>query len=137
MDDESWLMSAYCIMKRFLGIARREYQLLSLGQYSDLLWSTNDVDSIRPSPLRMMKSHPDNFNATVKDCVPGLNALLMYAVMMPQERGNPLAVSLLGVTASLRDLGVDMDPLTNVMATWFSLTPIEPTLDAHGEKKVT
>lgn len=46
MDEPTW----YGILKRFLGIARHELDLLSLRQCSEVGWSTNDKDSIRSSP---------------------------------------------------------------------------------------
>ncbi len=49
MDDATWLESAYGTLRRFLGIARRERELLSFGQCSKLEWSTKDEGSIRSS----------------------------------------------------------------------------------------
>src|SRR5260370_15871849 len=97
-------------------MARREYQLLSFGQCSKLVGSTNDKDSIESTPGRMMKGHPDNFKTVAAQCIPGLNALLLNAMMMPEERRHPLMIPLLGVVASLRDLDVDIEESTAVLA---------------------
>lgn len=111
MDDATWLESAYDILKRFLEIVRREYQLLSVGQFSAIRWSTNDRGSIQLAPLGM-KWCLNDFRAVADQYMPGLNALLSHAMMMPEQRGNQLMTSLLGVVASMRDLGVDVDALT-------------------------
>lgn len=136
MDDATWLASAYSILKRFLRIARREYELLLFGQCSELVWSTNDEDSIRSSRLRMMKGHPD-FRSVADQCMPGLNALLLNAMTMPEERGTPLMISLLGVVASLRDLGVNIDASTGVLTEMFVALRLEQASEADGEKKAT
>ena len=133
MENDSWSISAYEILKRFLGIARREHQLLSFGQCSTLSWSTNDKESIRSSPLGMMKGHPNDFRTLADACMPGLKALLLQAVMAPDERRNSLATSLLAVAASLRDLGVDIDPPITMLANWFLLTRGQPASDTDGE----
>lgn len=114
MDDATWLASAYDILKRFLGIASREYKLLSFDQFSKLVWSTNDKDSIQAS-FGMMKGHPDNFQTVADDCMPGLKALLLHATAMPQECVK-LGICLLGVVEALRELGVDIDASTIVLA---------------------
>jgi hypothetical protein len=118
LDDPAWRALAYDVLKRFLGIARREHELLSLGQSSSLAWSTNDKHSIRSS-FGMMKAHPDNLQAITDQCTPGLTALLFHAIAMPEERGNALAISLLGVVAALRGLGTDVDASTTVLAKLF------------------
>lgn len=120
-DDATWSTTAYEILKRFLGIARREYELLLLGQCSKLVWSTNDRDSIRSTPLGLMKAHPNDFHSVADQCLPGLSALMFHAMSMSEERGNPLMISLLGVAASLRDLGIDITESTEVLATMFLL----------------
>jgi hypothetical protein len=135
MDDAPWLETAYDILRRFLGIARREYQLLSLGQCSELTWSTNDKDSIRSSRLRMMQGHPDNFHGVADQCMPGLNALLLHAMTMPEERGTPLMISLFGVVASLRDLGVDIDASTGALTKMFVALHFQQASEAGDEEK--
>jgi hypothetical protein len=117
LDDAAWLSSAYEILKRFLGIARREHELLSFRQSSQLEWSTNDKGSIRSSSLGMMKGHADNLHTVADQCIPGINALLLQAMAMPEERGNALMISLLALVGSLRDLGADINASTNALAT--------------------
>jgi hypothetical protein len=109
MTDRPWLAEAYELMKRFLAIARREYELLSFGQGSVLLWATNDKDSIRSSSA-FAKSHPDNFEALAERCKPGLEALRDLAFAMPEDRGTPMLSSLVHLVASMRALGADIDP---------------------------
>jgi len=114
IDDAAWLTLAYDILKLFLGIARREYELLSFGQFSKLEWSTNDKSSIRSEFL--MAKGPNDLHAMVAQCIPGLNALLLHAITMPEDRGNSMMICLLGVLSSLRELGVDIDEYTSVLA---------------------
>jgi hypothetical protein len=136
MDDAKWFASAYDILKRFLGIARREHELLSFGQCSKLVWSTNDKDSIRSS-IGIMKGRPDNLHTVADQCRPGLNALLSHAMAMPEERSNSLMMSLLGVVASLRDLGVDIDESTSVLAQMSLLWQGKQAHEAGGKRKAT
>jgi hypothetical protein len=135
-DDPEWASSAYQILKRFLGIARREHELLSFGQCSTLAWSTNDKDSIRSS-FGMMKGHPNSFHAVAGQCMPALNALLLQAMMISDERGNRLATFLLGVVACLRELGADIDASTSALAQMSVLAQVKQTTEASGEKKGT
>lgn len=109
LDDPAWLDSAYEILKRFLGIARREHGLLSLGQFSTLAWSTNDKESIQ-AEANFVKSHPDQFKSVAVDSVPNLKALLFHGLNMPEKQGESLTIFLLGVVSALRELGVDVDP---------------------------
>ncbi len=106
--DKGWLQSAYDLMKRFLALVRRELELLSFGQWSELNWSTNDKDSIRSS-LLMGKGNADGLPSVVERCMPGLQALLMLATSMPEQRGNSLLFSLITLVATLRDLGASID----------------------------
>src|SRR3989339_1339418 len=108
LDDLSgseWSRTAYQILKRFLRIARLEYELLSIGQCSNLAWSTNDADTITSSFL-MMRGHPDELKTLAQKCLPGLRALLANAVLMPE---NLLMTPLLGLVRALRDLGMEID----------------------------
>jgi len=41
--------------------------------------------------------------------MPGLQALLMLATSMPEQRGNSLLFSLITLVATLRDLGASID----------------------------
>jgi hypothetical protein len=63
-------------MKQFLGIARRERDLLALGHCSRVVWAKNDKDSIRPA-FGMIKGDPSNFHALAQQCLPGIQALMM------------------------------------------------------------
>ena len=121
MDDAAWLESAYGTLKRFLGIARRERELLSFGQCSRLEWSTNDKDSIRSSEMRMLKANANSIHTVADQCMPGINGLLLHAMTMQTECVNSLATCLLGAVAGLRDLGVDIDASTNALAKMFLL----------------
>ena len=121
IDDEHWLASAFGILKRFLGMARREYELLSFGQCSELAWSTNEISSVRSVGPGMMKSSPESFRSLAAQCVPALNGLLLQAITMSEERGNLLAASLLSVIASLRDLGIDIESSTHMVETLSAL----------------
>jgi hypothetical protein len=69
----------------------------------------------------MMKGHPDDLRAVAERCKAGLNALLLQAMMIPEEHRMSLTKSLLGVVESLRELGVDIDPATLALATAGSL----------------
>jgi hypothetical protein len=79
----------------------------------------NDEASIRSSP-GMMKGI--SLEGAAQELMPGLKALLMRATAMPQGSGNSLGACLLGVVASLRDLGIDIDPSitapTDVFIAW-------------------
>lgn len=108
LTDTTWLSSAYEIMKRFLGIARREHDLLTLGQCSHLVWAKNDKDSIRSSPFKMIKCNPHNLHRIAERCLPGINALMLHAIGMPEERGNSLMIPLVAFLAALREHGVDV-----------------------------
>jgi len=124
LTDATWLSSAYQIMKRFLGIARRERDLLSLGQCSQLEWAKNDKDSIRSS-FKMIKSHPDNLQALAERSLPGINALMMHATAMPEEGGNSLMIPLIALVAALRDHGVDVQS-SNVFTRMFAAVRHSP-----------
>ncbi len=131
LADPKWSTSAYEILKRYLGIARREYELLSFGQYSQLEWSTNDRNSIQ-SALMMMKGHPDDLPSLAEQCMPGLNALLLQASSMPEQSGNSLMIALICLVAALRDLGADIDP-ENLFAK-FSVALLEPSTDTGSQE---
>lgn len=109
MDKPAWSAATYTTLKRFLGIARREFALLSLGQSSKLEWSTNDEQSIQSPHVSMMKGCPDGIQALADKCIPGVSALLLHAMSLPDGRGDPLTISLIGVVENLRDLNVNVD----------------------------
>jgi hypothetical protein len=127
LTDAGWLSSAYEILKRFLGIARREYELLALGQCSQLKWSTNDKNSIRSS-FKMAKSHPDNFQNIAHQSIPVLTTttLMIHAIAMPEKHGNSLTIPLLGLLAALRDQGVDINQ-SNELAKMFVALRTSPS----------
>jgi hypothetical protein len=56
----------------------------------------------------MIKGHPDNLQKLAKQCLPGINALMLQAMAFPEERRNLLMIPLVAVVAALRDLGVDV-----------------------------
>ena len=107
LSDPTWVSSAYETMKRFLAIARREHDLLTLGQCSHVVWKKNDKDSIQSS-FKMMKSNPDNLQKLAQQCLPGINALMLQAMAIPEERRNSLMIPLVALVAALHDLGVDV-----------------------------
>jgi hypothetical protein len=116
MENANWIALAYEIMKHFLEIARREYELLSLGQCSEVVWATNDKQSIRSSPGRFMKGQPGRLQALSDQCIPALNALMVNAVAMPKKDRSSLVMPLLSLVAGLRDLGVHIDRSTTDLA---------------------
>ena len=67
----------------------------------------NDKDSIQSS-FKMMKSNPDNLQKLAQQCLPGINALMLQAMAIPEERRNSLMIPLVALVAALRDLGVDV-----------------------------
>jgi hypothetical protein len=117
LGQQAWQLSAYGTLKRFLGVVRREYELLSFGQCSAVAWSTNNKESIR-STFAFAKGHPDNFQNIVQNCIPGLRGLMEHSLTMPEERRNSVMVPLLNLVAALRDQGVDIDP-ENIFAKLF------------------
>ena len=119
LTDAAWLSSAYEIMKRFLGIARRELDLLALGQCSQLEWGKNNKDSIRSS-FKMIKGNPKDFRTVAQQSLPGINALMLHAMAMPEERGNSLMIPMIALVAALRDQGVDVQP-SNIFTRMFVL----------------
>ena len=109
LTDYDWAARAYEILKRFIGIARREHELLSFGQSSVLDWSTNDAMSIT-SRSGMMKGYPNDLTSLAERCSPCLNAIMLQAFSMPAETGNSLMLALVKLAAALRDSGVEVDP---------------------------
>ena len=81
-----------------------------------------------------MRGHPNDFHSVADQCMPGLSALMFHAMTMPDERGNSLMISLLGVAASLRDLGVNIAASTEVLASMFLLAPRGEKTGADVEK---
>lgn len=108
LTDSEWPELAYVVLKRFLGLARREYELISLKQSSLLTWDTNDPESIR-STLFMMKGHQDDLASIAERCTPGLRAIVMHAVAMPEQSANSLIAAAISLVAALRDIGIDID----------------------------
>jgi hypothetical protein len=108
LTDAGRLGSAYEILKCFLGMARREHELLSLGQYSNIVWTTNNQASIRSASM-MMKGHSGDLPSVAQDCKACLHALFIRGLSMPEQSGTALVNSLVGLAAALRDLGVDID----------------------------
>lgn len=109
MTDQQWLISAYEILKRFLKIARLEYEMISFRQCSQLAWATNDKESIRAWPV-MRKAHADDLRSTAQRCMHGLHSLLMCASAMPEQSGSHLAFALVDLAVALRGLGAEIDP---------------------------
>ena len=81
-----------------------------------------------------MRGHPNDFHGVADQCMPGLSALMFHAMTMSDERGNSLMISLLGVAASLRDLGVNIAASTEVLASMFLLAQGREKTGADAEK---
>ena len=107
--QKNWMNDSYNAMKRFLTLARREIDLLSLGQFSVLGWSTNDANSIT-SQTGMMKGGIDDLDSIAERCAPCLHALMLRAMAADNDSGNALMVSLVAMASSLRDMGAEVDP---------------------------
>ena len=107
--DRDWATRTYDTLKRFLVLARRERELLLLGQCSVIDWLTNDVTSIA-SQSGIMKGHPDELASLAVRSAPCLHAIMLRACAMPNGSGHAIMISLLALTAALRDIGVEVDP---------------------------
>lgn len=118
--DHDWATRTYETLKRYVVVARRELELLSFGQCSVLDWSTNDATSIT-SQSGMMKGHPDDLASLAERCAPCLRAIMLQALSMPADSGNPLMLSLLTLAAALRDSGVEIDPDNMFRKCFFAL----------------
>ncbi len=105
----TWASIAYETLKRFLAIARREYELLALNQCSEVAWATNNKDSINSS-FKMSKGQAKDLPAMAQQLLPVLNSLLSCATMLPPDRGNSLMLPTLALIAALRDEGIDVKP---------------------------
>jgi len=55
LADDTWVSSAYEIMKRFLAIARREYQLLTLGPVSGFLSHAMNLPPVSAGAVTPLK----------------------------------------------------------------------------------
>lgn len=121
LKQTDWSESAYRIMKRFLGIAKREYELVSFGQWTQIRWQTNDLDSIR-SEFYAMKGGPDDLTTIAEKCKPVITALLMHGTSLPEESRNQLMIPLIAVVAALKDLGVDVDPSDMFTKMFFAIS---------------
>lgn len=64
----------------------------------------------------MMRGHPRDLHEIVERFKVPLNALLIQAMMLHGEHRGSLTHSLLGVVATLHELGVDIDPSTLALA---------------------
>lgn len=109
LSDNAWGTRAYDILKKFLAIAQCEIQLLSFGQCSVLGWKTNDIESIR-SQSGLMKGHPNDLRSLACRSAPCLRSIMLHAMSMRDESGQPLMASLLALATALRGIGVDIDP---------------------------
>jgi hypothetical protein len=107
--DPAWQERAYAILKHFLRLARRERELLAYGQWTTLDWSTNDLGSIKAGPFAM-KGRQADLKRIADMGAPGLQALMLQALAMPEESGRGLMLSLICLSAALRDYGVEVDP---------------------------
>lgn len=119
LTDSEWAKRSYGILKRYLGIASRERELLSLRQLSVIEWATNDADSIK-THFGTMTGHRDELNATAERCAPYLQALMLRAISLQGDAGNELMMSLLVLAKSLRKIGAEVDP-ENLFGKFFSV----------------
>lgn len=129
LANATWISSAYDVMKRFLAIARREYELLNLGQCSQLIWTKNDKESIRSS-FKMIKSKPTDLQSVAQQIFPGMRALMLQAMALPEEPRNQLMIPLIALAAALRNHGVDVQP-SNMFANMWALA----SRDSHKSRK--
>jgi len=109
ITDPGWRTRTYAILKEFLRLARREQGLSSFGQWTTIDWTTNDLGSIKSSPCAM-KGNASDLKQIAEMCTPGLQALMLQAITMPEESGGPLFALLASLAAVLRDHGADVDP---------------------------
>ena len=109
LSDDAWGTRSYELLKKFLAVAQREIELLSFGQCSVLGWKTNDIESIR-SQSGLMKGHPGDLRSLADRSAPCLHSIMLHAMSMRDESGQPLMASLLALAAALRDIGADIDP---------------------------
>jgi len=116
----NWINNTYSTLKRFLTLARREIQLLALGQCSVLDWSTNDSESIT-SEGGIMKGNPDDLDSIAQQCAPCLRALMLHAMTSHDNAGNALMMSLVTMAASLREMGAEVDPENPFDKSFFAL----------------
>lgn len=108
LSDGKWEQETYTTLKRYLAIARRELELLSLGQTSVLNWSTNCADSITSQP-GMMKGAPDDLPTIARRLGPCLRAIMLRAFSMPPEPGNRLMLPAIELITAIREMGVDVE----------------------------
>jgi hypothetical protein len=72
-------------------------------------WSTNDLGSIKIGPVAM-KGRASDLQRIAEMATPGLRALMLQALTMPEETAQPLIAPQLYLSATLRDYGVGVDP---------------------------
>jgi hypothetical protein len=111
--SEELLNQTFKFKKGQLAIARRECELLAIGQCSELVWSTNDKDSIRSS-FKMSKSCLDDLQRRAAECLPRLQALSCVAMVRRDESGERLMTALSGLFAALRECGIPIDPTVDM-----------------------
>ncbi|MEO6754841.1 MAG: hypothetical protein ABIP85_23955 [Chthoniobacteraceae bacterium] len=109
LTDSAWVGRSYHLLKRFLRIAFREYELLSLRQSSVIEWSTNEADSIK-TEFGIMTCHPNELKDVAERCAPHLQGLMMRAMCLQSDAANELMISLLLLAKSLREMGAEIDP---------------------------
>ncbi len=109
LANRNWQPGAYAVMKRFLAVARRELELLSLGHISEITWSTNDPDSIR-SEWMLMRGQADGLAGLAEKCAPGLQSLMLHTNNLPPDSGSQIVSSLINLAAGLRTIGIEIDP---------------------------
>jgi len=134
LSDADWGRRAYEILKRFLAVAGREIELLSFGQCSVLGWNTNDLQSIG-SQSGLMKGHPDDLRSLADRSAPCLRSIMLHAMSMRNESGQPLMASLLALAAALKNVGVDVDPDALLGKLFFALQQREPGQNENGPSK--
>jgi hypothetical protein len=106
--EKTWLQTTYELLKRFLALVRCELDLLSLGQWTQLEWTTNSSASIKSSMLAA-KFHPDDLQSVVDQCSAGLRALFLVATATRDSSGVPMMVALINLVRALRGAGATVD----------------------------
>ena len=90
-------------------LARQQYEALSLGQFSPIEWSTNDVNSIRLA-AEMTKAHPHDLAPIAKRSLLFLRPLMLLAASPQCDAGKGLIEPLISLNIAFRRFGVDIDP---------------------------
>jgi len=107
--NKKWGEESYCTLKRYLTIAKFQIELFALGQCSTVEWSTNDSDSITEQ-FGMMKGGLGDFDEVAQRYAPCFRALMLRVISSDHESAKTVLRSLVAMTDSLREMGIEVDP---------------------------